>query len=566
MENARRVQGSGQGKPKLTISGVKRSRERSHAPPVAAAPSGDPTDPSLLKLQADHRSKKVIEGEFLDPLTTREHLVALPWDDRYEPYVIRAGLYGVHQIGHIPTDHALVSALVERWRQETHSFHFPVGEMTITLQDVAVLLGLRVDGDALCVSTNRDWSDVVESMLGKRVDKTTFRPKSKVAINISWLRNNFSECAPSADRVTVKQYARAYCLMLVGSLLFTDHSGDSISAIYLPLFANFDRAGRYSWASGVLAYLYKELCLATKPKRKQFGGSILLLQLWSWERLPMGRPKNRRNFEEPQLGGEDLIRRPPLGYGWSNYHTFAGHVTCRVQDSYRLEIDALNDGKVVWLPYENKMHLLPPICLESPHLWRTTAPLIHFWIVEMYNPGRVARQFGRYQQIPPVLHDTVASLHKLINGTGKNWPEVHRKYLLSWRNREGRCLIDQRPYDPSEHEQYMRWFSGDSILYLQSPGGVPNTYSSANSIRQIAASIVERYREVTDEETRAFARGLLHLCKEAIKDLLEPIDDDIFAFFDNRRIQQQLVRPVHGDDPGPSSRPSRMRAEGPATT
>lgn len=71
---------------------------------------------------------------------------------------------------------------------------------------------------------------------------------------------------------------------------------------------------------------------------------------------------------------------------------------------------------------------------------------------------------------------------------------------------------------------------------------------------------------MTDEETRAFARGLLHLCKEAIKDLLEPIDDDIFAFFDNRRIQQQLVRPVHGDDPGPSSRPSRMRAEGPATT
>lgn len=43
-------------------------------------------------------------------------------------------------------DHALVTALVERWHQETHSFHLPVGEDTVTLQDVDILLSLRVDG------------------------------------------------------------------------------------------------------------------------------------------------------------------------------------------------------------------------------------------------------------------------------------------------------------------------------------------------------------------------------------------------------------------------------------
>ena len=43
-------------------------------------------------------------------------------------------------------DRGLISAFVDRWHKETSSFHLPVGEVTITLDDVASLLHLPIIG------------------------------------------------------------------------------------------------------------------------------------------------------------------------------------------------------------------------------------------------------------------------------------------------------------------------------------------------------------------------------------------------------------------------------------
>ena len=43
-------------------------------------------------------------------------------------------------------DRGLISAFVERWHKETSNFHLPVGEVTITLDDVASLLHLPIIG------------------------------------------------------------------------------------------------------------------------------------------------------------------------------------------------------------------------------------------------------------------------------------------------------------------------------------------------------------------------------------------------------------------------------------
>ena len=61
-------------------------------------------------------------------------------------YVMQSDFYGVYRVRHISLDWPLITSLVERWRPETHTFYLPIGEMTIILQDVAMILGLRIYG------------------------------------------------------------------------------------------------------------------------------------------------------------------------------------------------------------------------------------------------------------------------------------------------------------------------------------------------------------------------------------------------------------------------------------
>ncbi|XP_070030048.1 serine/threonine-protein phosphatase 7 long form homolog [Nicotiana sylvestris] len=68
----------------------------------------------------------------------------------FHPRVVQrlwdTGFYRIFQIGRLQLDWSPVTALIERWRPETHTFHVPIGETTIMLQDVEVLYRLPADG------------------------------------------------------------------------------------------------------------------------------------------------------------------------------------------------------------------------------------------------------------------------------------------------------------------------------------------------------------------------------------------------------------------------------------
>ena len=92
------------------------------------------------------------------------------YDNRYEPYYRRAGILGfVLQFKRMPPTlvHMALTALVDRWRPETHSFHLPCSEMTVTLGDFAMITALPIKGHALIGRVDRkNWLDRVTALIG----------------------------------------------------------------------------------------------------------------------------------------------------------------------------------------------------------------------------------------------------------------------------------------------------------------------------------------------------------------------------------------------------------------
>jgi hypothetical protein len=74
--------------------------------------------------------------------------------------VIDPGFYKIKQLrGNKHLDHALITTLIERWKRKIHTFHLHIGDMTPTLQDVAILTSLLINEPLLTGrggSINRD--------------------------------------------------------------------------------------------------------------------------------------------------------------------------------------------------------------------------------------------------------------------------------------------------------------------------------------------------------------------------------------------------------------------------
>ncbi|KAL6342251.1 hypothetical protein AAG906_006874 [Vitis piasezkii] len=186
-----------------------------------------PLDPTVLHGQATHRSSAAWTGVDSKELHCRRreaifHRTSV-LDGRIIPLLQQAGFYGVARLGFISLDWHLITAFVERWRPETHTFHLPQGECTITLQDIAMLIGLPVDGDVVTGSTCLDWR------------RSSF---------LLWHRD--------LDEESIQRYTRAYILQLIGGFLFSGKSSDKVHLMFLPLLEDFE----------VVAWLYR-LCRAS---------------------------------------------------------------------------------------------------------------------------------------------------------------------------------------------------------------------------------------------------------------------------------------------------------------
>ncbi|XP_071686783.1 serine/threonine-protein phosphatase 7 long form homolog [Rutidosis leptorrhynchoides] len=164
-----------------------------------------PVDESLLYLQSQrvHRSYAIFSGaikpdEVIKPRRCDQtfwgHISRLNGeriDNRVLQYLNLKGLGLVCKLGQQRVDHALITALVERWRPETHTFHFRFGEATITLQDVQIMWGLLTDGEVVSGTwfkfPDQQWVGLVSEHLGITPQNIGERGIEKGKIRISTL-------------------------------------------------------------------------------------------------------------------------------------------------------------------------------------------------------------------------------------------------------------------------------------------------------------------------------------------------------------------------------------------
>ena len=98
---------------------------------------------------------------------------------------------------------------------------------------------------------------------------------------------------------------------------------------------------------------------------------------------------------------QKVFHCPLLCYFYANYGKFS---KCGCLTWWLLQVK--------WEPYGNDLsHLPPSFRIEESNVWRSTVPLICFWLVEFHLLDRVLQQFGLKQEQPKDAN-TNRDLHK----------------------------------------------------------------------------------------------------------------------------------------------------------
>ncbi|XP_025886091.2 serine/threonine-protein phosphatase 7 long form homolog [Solanum lycopersicum] len=238
-----------------------------------------------------------------------------------------SGLYGVYRSNRPSVDRSLITSLVERWRPETHTFHFRTGEATITLQDVEVLYGLPVNGDPVVgdesIRTIGDWQNICQRLLGFIPRPQDFNRSS---LKVTALNAHMLEQLQLPDLTTqemIDQMARCYMFWMIADMMMADTSGNYLNLMYLPMLEDLN---------------------ASQSNQNEIADFLPLLQIWAWERVTVLRPQiiAQRDIENNFLA---CLPRGPRATRWFAHFSWID-TTKHVLKVFRDAFDSMTEDQV----------------------------------------------------------------------------------------------------------------------------------------------------------------------------------------------------------------------------
>ncbi|QHO39648.1 uncharacterized protein DS421_4g131000 [Arachis hypogaea] len=326
----------------------------------------------------------------------------------------------------------MLAALVERWRPETHSFVLPIGEVTVTLEDVAHIFGLPINEEPVSGWTDSSSEFVQSQGIAIFGREPLVSQNAKSYIKLGCVRR-IRDAEPLDTEESIRRYVRCHIFYLLGSTLFTDKSTAYAHAKYLLLLRDFEYIYTYSWGSACLAHLYRALCRASRYDTKEMDGHLNLLFVWAWERMSCLAPVPRQTLPPAEI---------PVGRRWSHSERTTAWLSKTVE-TFRHDIDYMQEFE--WRPYHR---LIVPDELY-PHLevCDIVAPLLSFECVEWHPADRVMRQYGYAQAPPRAARDIPVDQHCIVlRGVQQHdWTVLHGPWIEEWANRRHSRLRDRHP-------------------------------------------------------------------------------------------------------------------------
>ncbi|KAL5190512.1 Protein MAIN-LIKE 2 [Glycine soja] len=268
---------------------------------------GGPRDPSVLTSFVEHVAHAIWTEQERPELKLVSHgrkvtLIGRPMPE-IEGLVAATGLSPLIGCSIVTGDPGLISAFVERWHKETSTFHLPVGELMITLDDVSSLIHLPISG-------------AFHSFEALSVDETVF------------LLMEFLEVFGEEGRAETVRTRGAY-------------SATYVHVVHLEAFRDLGQSRGYAWGAAALVHMYNQLDEASRTTTRQIRGYLTLLQCWIYEHFPsIHQCVTDDAFEEAS----------PRASRWLTMKAYMKGITGA---PYRACCDALTVTDVCWLPYSD---------------------------------------------------------------------------------------------------------------------------------------------------------------------------------------------------------------------
>jgi Plant mobile domain len=165
----------------------------------------------------------------------RGHKPIIPYHVRCSSILKKLGLYQLALITHTKNVPRLMTTLIERWRPETHTFHLPVGDVTVTMQDVSCMWGLPISGPPVVGRSDGGIERIIRDAFGIDVNSEMMKKKRRTGrgenqeeiiqqsghrISLKWLHLTYPGLTDGATDEDVARYTQAYLLDLFGSMIF----------------------------------------------------------------------------------------------------------------------------------------------------------------------------------------------------------------------------------------------------------------------------------------------------------------------------------------------------------